>query len=79
MKAGKIDSVSISRVICILGSVALPLMQNSLKRMHVRSSLEVLRLRPASAKGTYVRSITLSTSMGPPVSVSRTEAINIAR
>jgi large subunit ribosomal protein L1 len=41
--------------------------------------LEVLRLRPASAKGTYVRSITLSTSMGPPVSVSRVEAINIAR
>lgn len=41
--------------------------------------LEVLRLRPASAKGTYVRSITLSTSMGPPVSVSRVEAINIVR
>ncbi len=41
--------------------------------------LEVLRLRPASAKGTYVRSITLSTSMGPPVSVSRMEAINIVR
>lgn len=41
--------------------------------------LEVLRLRPASAKGTYVRSITLSTTMGPAVPVARSEAINIAR
>ncbi len=41
--------------------------------------LEVLRLRPASAKGAYVRSITLSTSMGPAVEVSCTEAVNIAR
>ena len=41
--------------------------------------LEVLRLRPASAKGLYIRSITLSTTMGPPVSVTRAEAVNIAR
>ncbi len=31
---------------------------------------EVLRLRPPSVKGAYVRSITLSTTMGPPVPVS---------
>ncbi len=40
---------------------------------------EVLRLRPASAKGTYVRSVTLSTTMGPAVPVARTEVINIVR
>lgn len=40
---------------------------------------EVLRLRPSSAKGTYVRSITLSTTMGPAIPVSRAEAINIVR
>ncbi len=40
---------------------------------------EILRLRPASAKGTYVRSITLSTTMGPAIPVARSEVINIAR
>lgn len=41
--------------------------------------LEVLRLRPASSKGTYIRSITISTSMGPPVEIASAEAVNIAR
>ena len=41
--------------------------------------MEVLRLRPASAKGAYIRSITLSTTMGPAVEIASTEAINIAR
>lgn len=41
--------------------------------------MEVLRLRPASAKGAYVRSITLSTSMGPAVEISCAEATNVAR
>ena len=40
---------------------------------------EVLRLRPASAKGTYMRSITVSTTMGPAIPVARSEAANIAR
>ena len=41
--------------------------------------MEVLRLRPSSAKGAYVRSITLSTSMGPAIEVSCAEAVNVAR
>ncbi len=37
---------------------------------------EVLRLRPASAKGSYVRSITISTTMGPAVSIDRNAVVS---
>ena len=40
---------------------------------------EIIRLRPASAKGTDVRSVTLSTTMGPAVAVNRAEVVNLAR
>jgi large subunit ribosomal protein L1 len=40
---------------------------------------EVLRLRPASAKGNYVKSVTLSTTMGPGVLVDRGEVVSTAR
>jgi large subunit ribosomal protein L1 len=40
---------------------------------------EVVRLRPSSAKGTYVRSVTLSTTMGPAVPVDRAVAAGAAR
>lgn len=40
---------------------------------------EVLRLRPSAAKGTYVRSITLSTTMGPGIPLDRSEVLNALR
>ncbi|MEZ4700177.1 MAG: 50S ribosomal protein L1 [Rhodothermales bacterium] len=40
---------------------------------------EVMRLRPASAKGTYVKSITLSTTMGPGIALDRNEVVNAIR
>jgi large subunit ribosomal protein L1 len=40
---------------------------------------EVVRLRPSSAKGTYVRSVTLSTTMGPAVPIDRNVAAGVAR
>jgi large subunit ribosomal protein L1 len=40
---------------------------------------EVIRLRPASAKGNYVRSVTLSTTMGPGIPVDRTEVLRVLR
>lgn len=40
---------------------------------------EVVRLRPSSAKGLYVRSVTLSTTMGPGVSLDRSEILNTLR
>lgn len=40
---------------------------------------EVVRLRPASAKGLYLRSITMSATMGPPVEVDRSSVLSEAR
>lgn len=40
---------------------------------------EVLRLRPASAKGLYLRNVTLSSTMGPPVPVDRSAVVAEAR
>ncbi len=40
---------------------------------------EILRLRPAAAKGTYVRSITISTTMGPGIAMDRGEVLGSLR
>ncbi len=40
---------------------------------------EIMRLRPAAAKGNYVRSVTLSTTMGPPIAIDRNAAVGFAR
>lgn len=40
---------------------------------------EVVRLRPASAKGLYLRSITMSATMGPPVRIDRSSVLSEAR
>jgi large subunit ribosomal protein L1 len=40
---------------------------------------EIVRLRPAAAKGLYVKSVTLSTTMGPPVPVDRGAAVSATR
>lgn len=40
---------------------------------------EILRLRPSAAKGLYVKSVTLSTTMGPAVPVDRAAAVGATR
>ena len=39
---------------------------------------EVLRLKPASSKGRYIRKITVSTTMGPGVQVDPNRTLNVA-
>jgi large subunit ribosomal protein L1 len=40
---------------------------------------EIQRLRPSSAKGVYMKSVTLSSTMGPGVTIDRTELLNVLR
>ena len=40
---------------------------------------EIQRLRPSSAKGVYMKSVTISSTMGPGVSIDRTELLNVLR
>ena len=40
---------------------------------------EVIRLRPASSKGLYLRSVTLSATMGPPIRIDRSSVLTEAR
>ena len=40
---------------------------------------EIMRLRPSAAKGAYVKSVTLSTTMGPGVPVDRSATLDAAR
>ena len=40
---------------------------------------EVVRLRPAASKGLYLRSVTMSATMGPPIPVDRRSVLSEAR
>lgn len=79
VKAGKIDFRVDKQGNLHTGIGRLSFTERQLRDNAKAFMQEVLRLRPAAAKGIYVRSITLSTTMGPAVTVNRSEAINIAR
>jgi large subunit ribosomal protein L1 len=40
---------------------------------------EIVRLRPASSKGLYLRSVTMSATMGPPIEIDRSSVLSEAR
>lgn len=40
---------------------------------------EVMRLRPPASKGLYVRSATMSSTMGPPVAIDRSNVLSLVR
>lgn len=79
VKAGKID-FRVDK----FGNLHSALGKASFEAIQIQENLEaflkeVLRLRPSSAKGTYVRSITISTTMGPGIPIDRNEVLNALR
>ena len=73
VKAGKID-FRVDRFGILHASIARASFSSEQILENAQAFLrEVLRLRPASAKGTYVRSITISPTMGPGVAIDPME------
>lgn len=78
-KAGKID-FRVDKFGNLHTSVGKKSFENAALKENAEAFLkEVMRLRPASAKGTYVKSVTLSSTMGPGVAIDRNEVMNSIR
>lgn len=79
VKAGKID-FRVDKFGILHTSVG----KASFSADHLRDNAEaflreVLRLRPSSAKGVYLRSVTISTTMGPGIPVDRNAVASASR
>jgi len=79
VKAGKID-FRVDK----FGNLHTAIAKASFNKEQIHENLEaflreVIRLRPSAAKGTYVRSITVSTTMGPAIPLDRSVVINALR
>ncbi len=79
VKAGKID-FRVDK----FGNLHSPIGKASFTKEQIEANAsaflrEVLRLRPSSAKGIYMRSITMSTTMGPGIPIDRSELITELR
>lgn len=78
VKGGRID-FRVERAGIIHTSVGKASMNSDQIRENVLALVkELIRLKPASAKGTYVRGITLSTTMGPGIRLDTNEAVRLA-
>lgn len=76
-KAGKID-FRVDKTGILHTSVGKVSFDASELRENLISFLQtIMRLRPASAKGQYVRSAFLSTTMGPSIEISRSSIVSI--
>ena len=79
VKAGKID-FRVDKT----GILHTAIGKASFSAEHIRDNIEaflkeVIRLRPSAAKGTYMKSVTISTTMGPGIPLDRQEVLNVAR
>ena len=79
VKAGKIDFRVDNK-----GNLHTAVGKATFSKEHIRDNAEaflkeVVRLRPAAAKGTYIRSITMSTTMGPAIPLDKLEVVNAIR
>ncbi|HEX6981858.1 MAG TPA: 50S ribosomal protein L1 [Balneolaceae bacterium] len=77
VKAGKID-FRVDKYGILHASIGKVSFDASDLRENAMEYLQtVMRLRPASAKGLYVRSATMSSTMGPGISLSRSSVISV--
>ncbi|HET6527690.1 MAG TPA: 50S ribosomal protein L1, partial [Balneolaceae bacterium] len=77
VKAGKID-FRVDKYGILHASVGKVSFEASDLRENAMEYLQtVMRLRPASAKGLYVRSATMSSTMGPGIPLSRSSVISV--
>jgi large subunit ribosomal protein L1 len=76
-KAGKVEYRTEKN-----GIVHIPIGKSSftveqLKQNYATAVAAIVKAKPASAKGTYIRSLTLSTTMGPGIKIDTNEALNM--
>lgn len=71
VKAGKIDfRVDKSGIVhSIVGKISFD--ENKIKENILAFLSTIIKLKPAAAKGTYIKSITISTTMGPGIKLDR--------
>ena len=77
-KAGKVEYRTEKN-----GIIHVPIGKVSFAKEDLRKNLDaivsaVIKAKPASAKGTYLKSLTVSSTMGPGVKIDTMEALNIA-
>lgn len=79
VKAGKID-FRVDKFGCLHSAIGKASFSHEQIVENAEAFLkEIIRLRPSSAKGTYLRSVTISTTMGPGVPIDRNAAVAVSR
>lgn len=77
-KAGKVEYRTEKN-----GIVHVPIGKKSFTEEQIKQNFDailsaIIKAKPSTSKGTYLRSLTISTTMGPGIKVDTVEAINIA-